>query len=49
LSAIIKPDLQAHFMNATMRFEGDAVILAQEICCNAAQTEYGLCSMCTHK
>lgn len=44
LLAIIKPDLQDHFMNITMTFEGDVVILAQEVCCNADQTRFGLCS-----
>jgi len=44
LSAIIRPDLQAHFMNATMRLEGDVVIVAQEVCCNADQTAFGVCS-----
>jgi hypothetical protein len=44
LSAIIRPDLQTHFVNAPMRFEGGVVILAQEICCNADQTAFGVCS-----
>lgn len=44
LSAIIKPELQAHFMNDTMRLEGDVVVVAREICCNADQTAFGVCS-----
>ena len=44
LSAIIKPDLQAYFMNATMTFEAGVVMVPQEICCNADQTAFGFCS-----
>ena len=44
LSAIIRPDLQAYFMNATMTLEAGVVTIAQEICCNADQTAFGVCS-----
>jgi hypothetical protein len=44
LSAIIKPELQDHFINATMRFEAGVAILQREICCNADQTQFGMCS-----
>jgi hypothetical protein len=44
LSAIIRPDLQAHFMNATMTLEAGVVTIAQEICCNADQTAFGVCT-----
>jgi len=44
LSAIIKPDLQAHFMNAAMTLAGGIVTISQEICCNADQTQFGVCS-----
>ena len=43
LSAIIKPDLQAHFMDATMTFEAGAAVVSQTICCNADETEFGTC------
>ena len=44
LSAVVRPELQAHFANATMTLEGGAVTIAQEICCNADQTEFAVCS-----
>ena len=44
LSAIIKPDLQAHFMNTAMTFEEGVVTIAQTICCRFDLQEYGTCS-----
>jgi hypothetical protein len=44
LSAIIRPELQAHFADATMTLEAGVVTIAQEICCNADQTRFGVCS-----
>jgi hypothetical protein len=44
LSAIVRPELQAHFADATMTLEGDAVTIPQEVCCNADETAFGMCS-----
>ena len=44
LSAIVRPELQAHFTDATMTLEGGAVTILQEVCCNADQTAFGMCS-----
>ena len=45
LSAIVRPDLQAHFTNATMRLDGGVVTIDDTIiCCNANETEFGTCS-----
>ena len=44
LSAIIRPELRPHFGNAAMTLEAGAVTIAQEICCNADQTRFGICS-----
>ena len=44
LAAIVKPDVQAHFMDASMTFDKGVVTLAQEICCNADQTRFAVCS-----
>jgi hypothetical protein len=38
LSEIVRPELQAYFTNATMTLEAGVVTVAQEICCNADQT-----------
>ena len=44
LSEIVRPELQAYFTNATMTLEAGVVTVAQEICCNADQTRFGVCS-----
>src|SRR5688572_26152285 len=44
LSAIVRPELQAYFMNTTMTLDANVVTIAQEICCNADQTAFGVCS-----
>jgi hypothetical protein len=33
LSSIVKPDLQSHFLNATMRLNSDVVEVDQHVCC----------------
>ncbi len=44
LMAIVKPELQAHFSQVSMRREGGAVLIEQTICCNADGTEFATCS-----
>jgi hypothetical protein len=43
LSAIIKPELQAHFMSVSMKLEAGVVTIAEDVCC--VEKEFGLCDL----
>jgi hypothetical protein len=44
LSAIMRPELQAHFAECPMTLEGGIVSVSSILCCNADESAFGVCT-----